>query len=234
LHRASDAEEGGRFQLVFYQTGTPLPEDWQKNYDAFEFRPQDPDALAPAVLEHRPEFGLALARRFPPFRREYVKRTVHMVSKENALFSIMTALPNVIPNVFELPWAIGEMASDTTVLTVNQIRMAFLIAAANGKAVGYSAQAREVASIIAGSWGWRAIARQLAGKIPLGGGLVAKATVAYAGTYVVGQALERVYGGRKGLSKTEQKEAYERALSRGREVAREISAKVVKPQAQEE
>ena len=44
-----------------------------------------------------------------------------------------------------------------------------------------------------GAFGWRALARELVGKIPMGGGLIPKAAIAYAGTRVVGLSLERLY-----------------------------------------
>ena len=40
------------------------------------------------------------------------------------------------------------------------------------------------------AFGWRALARELVGHIPLGGGLIPKGAIAYAGTYVVGKGLE--------------------------------------------
>ena len=47
---------------------------------------------------------------------------------------------------------------------------------------------------------WRALAKQLVGKIPFGGGLIAKAAVAYAGTKVLGLSLDHFYSlGRDGL-----------------------------------
>jgi uncharacterized protein (DUF697 family) len=115
---------------------------------------------------------------------------VQAVARENALFAIATALPNVVPNFLELPWAVSEFASDTVFLTVNQIRMAFLIAAASGAEVGLGSQKGEILSIAAGALGWRAIARELAGKIPLGGGLIPKGAIAYAATFVIGKSLE--------------------------------------------
>ena len=89
----------------------------------------------------------------------------------------------MVPNFIELPWAIGEFASDTAFLTANQVRMAFQIAAACGKDVGLGKQKGAVLSIAAGAFGWRALARELVGKIPLGGGLIPKGAIAYAGTY---------------------------------------------------
>ena len=94
------------------------------------------------ILADKGELDLALARQFPAFRRQVVERIIHMVSRENALFAVATALPNVVPSFIELPWAFGEFASDTAFLTANQVRMAFQIAAACGKPVGVRARRR--------------------------------------------------------------------------------------------
>ena len=71
--------------------------------------------------------------------------------------------------------------------------------------------------IVASAFGWRALARELVGKIPLGGGLIPKAAVAYAGTYVVGLGLEKVNRTGSGLSRREEKDAYVDAFAKGRE-----------------
>jgi hypothetical protein len=147
------------------------------------------------------------------------ERAIYKASKENALFSLLTALPNVVPSLAELPWAVGEFASDTAVLTANQIHMAFVLAGASGRPVGFKEQRSEIGSILAGAWGWRTVARQLVSKVPFGGGLIPKAAIAFAGTYVVGLTLERIYRIGYGLSKDERAAAYEDALGRGREVA---------------
>ena len=102
-----------------------------------------------------------------------------------------TALPDIVPSLVELPWAFGEWASDTAFLTANQFRMAFQIAAMYGHEVGFLDQKGQILVIAGGAFGWRAIARELVGKIPMGGGLIPKGAIAYAGTYVVGKALEK-------------------------------------------
>jgi hypothetical protein len=219
LIRACDPHVAGRFNLVFAGVGTALPDGWDEGRDAFYFDAARPERLVRRVLDAREDMSLALARLFPPFRQAVVKETVHKVARENALFSIMTALPNVIPSLAELPWIAGEFASDTAVLTANQIRMAFLLAAASDRPVGFKEQRSEIGSIIAGAWGWRAGARQLISKVPFGGGLLPKAAIAYAGTYVVGLSLERIYRLGYGLTREERSEAYDAAFARGRKVA---------------
>ncbi len=226
LVRACDAGAEGRFHLVLFERGTPAPEGWNVNEDAFRFHVERLDRLVDDVLTHKDSHALALARMFPAFRVAVTRNTIHTISKENALFSIMTALPNVLPSLAELPWAVGEFASDTAVLTANQIRMAFLLAGASDREVGYREQRSEIGSIVAGAWGWRAAARQLTGKIPFGGGLIPKAAIAYAGTYVVGLSLERIYRIGYGLTREERKDAYEAALARGKDVAAGLIAKV--------
>ena len=73
--------------------------------------------------------------------------------------------------------------------------------------------------IAASAFGWRALARQLVGKIPLGGGLIPKAAIAWAGTFAVGLSLERLYRLGYGFSRAEREAVYKDAYQRGREVA---------------
>ena len=137
------------------------------------------------------------------------------MARENAFFSVATGVPDIVP-LLSLPWAIGEFATDTAFLTMNQVRMAFLVAAASDHPVGYSEQRGELASILAGAFGFRAIARQLISKIPLGGGLLPKAAIAYAGTRVVGMSLDKLYRTGHSFTQEERVGAYEDSLHRGR------------------
>jgi len=104
-------------------------------------------------------------------------------------------------------------------LTANQIRMAFYLSAASDRQVGYREQKSEIASIVAGAFGWRALARELIGKVPFGGGLLPKAGIAYAGTFAVGVSLERLYRLGYGFSRDERKAVYEEAYEHGRQIA---------------
>ncbi len=217
LHRVHDPH--GEFQLIIYDRGSPGSVELCAKAGAFLFDPLQPEATIREILAHREDLGLPLARYFVPFRRPVVEQTIQAIAKENALFSLATALPNIVPSIVSLPWAAAEFGSDTAFLTVNQIRMAFLIGAANDRVVGYREQKAEIASIIGGSLGWRSIARELAGKIPMGGGLIPKAAISYAGTYVVGLSLERLYRLGQAYTRAERREAYEEAFARGRAVA---------------
>jgi len=199
--------------LVLYQQGIPCPQD------AHLLRFDDPAATIEEILRDHDDLELALARRFVAFRKPVVERIIHAVARENAVFAVATALPNLVPNLGEIPWAFGEFASDTAFLTGNQVRMAFLIAAACGKEVGYSQRAAEILSIVGSAFGWRALARELAGKIPFGGGIIPKGAIAYAGTFVVGKGLEHYYHAGAAYTRAQREEVYQAALERGKAVA---------------
>jgi hypothetical protein len=201
--------------IRIYEASLPHPEG------TFLYHPADPKRVLREVLAARQDLSLALASRFAGFRECVVNEIIKSVAKENALFSLATAVPAMVP-FLSLPFALGEFASDTAFLTMNQVRMGFLLAGASGRDIGYRDQKAEIGSIVAGAFGWRALARSLAGKIPMGGGLIPKAAIAYAGTYVAGQSLERYYRLGYGFTKSEREKAYTEAFARGKAIASQM------------
>jgi len=210
VYRACDPGIPEKYDLVLYEQGLPCPST------AFTFFRDDPARTVDEILAAREDLGLALARNFYPFRKPVVDRLITAIARENAIFAVASALPNVVPSVLEMPWAIGEFASDTAFITMNQVRMAFLVAAASDKKVGYSEQTAELISIAAGAFGWRALARELVGFIPLGGGLIPKGAIAFAATYVLGKGLEHFHGVGYGYTRAQRRDAYQVAYERGK------------------
>lgn len=214
LFRGGDPSAPASVDLVLYNEGIRAPRE------AYVLYRDDPSATLTAILHDHSDFELPLARQFPGFRRQIIDRIIQAIARENALFAVTTALPDMIPNLVELPWVFGEWASDTAFLTANQVRMAFLISAACGKEIGLGAQKGQMLSIgAAGAFGWRALARELAGKIPFGGGLVAKGAIAYAGTVLVGKGLEFLHREQVDFPRDLRRQTYKDALERGREIA---------------
>ena len=124
LFRAGTEGAPGRVDLVICEAGFDAPPG------AYALDPAAAGGTLAEIARHRDELALGLARHYPAFRRAVVDRAIQAVARENALFAVATALPDVVPNLIELPWALGEWASDTAFLTTNQLRMAFYIAAA--------------------------------------------------------------------------------------------------------
>lgn len=214
-HRVTERQTPPHVDLVLYEPGL------RADAGAYALDRRDPEATVTAVLRGHDDLALALARNFPGFRRAVIHRTIQAVARENAFFAIAAALPDVIPSLIELPWALGEFASDTFFLTANQIRMAFLIAAACGDEIGFAQQKGSIGLIVAGAFGWRALARELVGKIPFGGGLIPKGAIAYAGTFAIGKGLERLHADHP-FTAGERREVYEQAYQEGLEVARSL------------
>jgi hypothetical protein len=210
------AAAGSGFDLLLCESELLAPRH------AFRFDPAEPLRTVREIVASREDLRLALARNFRRFRKPVIAKIVKGIARENAAFCLLTALPDVVPSLIELPWAAGEFASDTAFLTMNQVRMAFLIAGASDQDVGYREQRAQIAAIVAGAFGWRALARELAGKIPFGGGLIPKAAISYAGTYTVGVGLERFYRIGYGLAREERRRIYAQALERGRSVVNRL------------
>ena len=214
LHRGPDPAMALQFDLAIYDESVLAPRR------AVVFQRHQPEYLVKQVIENfEEEITLPLARTFPPFRLPYIERVIQRTSRENAIFSLATALPDIIPSLIELPWAVGEFASDTAMLTANQVKMAFLIAAASDRQVGYLEQKREIATVIGGAFGWRALAKQLVGKVPFGGGLLPKAAIAYAATKLIGVSLERLYRVGYSYTRQERHRIYNDAFQHGKQIA---------------
>ncbi|MCZ2153724.1 MAG: hypothetical protein LC114_07465 [Bryobacterales bacterium] len=210
LYRAGDPLAPVTAEIEVFEQGIIHPGN------GFTYYPYDAAGSVQDILSARPELDLALARTYAPFREPVISSTIGSISTANGWFSVMTALPNVVPSPLLVPWAVGEFASDSAVLTANQIRMVFLIAAASGHPVGFQEQRSQIASIIAAAFGWRAIAREAVGKIPFGGGIIPKAAIAYAGTWVIGKSFERFYRIGYGYTDSERKSAFREAFERGK------------------
>ncbi len=185
---------------------------------AFSFDPDAPEDCVRRILRARQDLTLPLARNLFPFRKPAAYRIIRSVAKDNALFCLATSLPDVVPGL-SIPWALGEFGSDAAFLTMNQMKMAFHLAAASDRPIGFREQRGEIASMVAGAFGWRALARELIGKVPFGGGMIPKAAIAYAGTYAVGVSLERLYRLGYGFTREERKAVYEEAYENGRQIA---------------
>ena len=194
----------------------------------YPFEPSEPTVAVEAILDDHEDLWIPLASRLPAFRDPVVERIIWKISKENALFTVATAIPNVVPSWISVPWAVGEFASDTAFLTMNQVRMAFLIAAASDHNIGYRKQRSQIASIIAAAFGWRSLARELVSKIPAGGGLVSKGLISLAGTFVVGKGLDTFMRIGRGLTREEKQQMYDQAVERGRAVVERMAQSVTR------
>ncbi len=212
VYRIGEDATEDEVDFILVEQGMPV----EGIHHAFVFNSRHPRYTVQDVLDSFDGLHLQLARLFAPFRGPVSDEIIGRIARENALCALITALPSAITGLLSTPLAVGEFASDTTVITGNQIRMAFLLAAAADREPGYAEQKTEIASLIAGAFGFRSLARTLASRIPLGGGLVPKAAIAFAGTWVAGKSLEHLYQFGYHLSREERGDALADAYSRGK------------------
>ncbi len=126
--------------------------------------------LAPKVAGALDEdYLVPLGRGYPVLRRAVCEEVIKKNARQNALIG---ALP--IPG------------ADLPVMTANQARMVLNIAAIHDEELSLE-RARELIGVLAAGFGFRALGRQVAKLVPLGGWAVAGA-IGYAGTLAMGRA----------------------------------------------
>lgn len=150
-----------------------------------------PRAGAEELLRRHGHLLLALGRHFPPLRPVAARGLIQSTAMRNAAVAALTAIPEVVPTPLGVAWAFGEFASDSVLLTANQVRLAMELAALYGRPVSWGAQSPAILAIVGGAFGWRAMARGAVALIPAGVGLAAKSGIAYGGTLTVGRWLWR-------------------------------------------
>lgn len=133
------------------------------------------DEIAEAIARRLGESGTALAARLPSVRGAVCEQLIRSFSRTNGLVGAAVFVPGV----------------DMPVLTLNQVRLVLRLALAHGEEVDTS-RALELAAVVGGGFGFRALARELLGAVPVAGWAL-KGAVAYTGTRAIGEAARRYF-----------------------------------------
>lgn len=140
--------------------------------------------VLPHLIDACRGIEIAVGRRLPALRTTVAAK----LTRDAALNALKVAGASaVIDHVPVLGIVLGAFASagDMVAITGIQMMLMLQIAATFGKDPELG-QMWELLPVVGGGFGWRALARELAGFIPVGGVLI-KAAIAYAGTVVVGE-----------------------------------------------
>ncbi|MCW3055907.1 MAG: hypothetical protein JWN14_5077 [Chthonomonadales bacterium] len=181
------------------------------------------EATLDRIVEDRPDIELALARSFPIFRSRVAQRIINATAMTNAQFTMLTGIAAAFPLL--APLLAASSLSDIMILTKNQIMMSLRLAAIYGLEVDYRSRMKELAPILANAFGWRAIARELIGAVPVVG-VVAKPAISYAGTVTVGKAAQVYYQTGENLSVAQLRHIYKEAYAVSREKLRALATNV--------
>jgi uncharacterized protein (DUF697 family) len=137
------------------------------------------DEIVAAVAHRLGDGGAGLAARVPALRRAYCEDLIAGASRQNGIVGAAVFVPG----------------ADMPVLTLNQLGLVLRIAAAHGAEIDAQQRWPEILAVIGGGLGFRALARQLLGLVPVAGWGV-KGAVAYTGTRAVGEAALRYFEAR--------------------------------------
>jgi uncharacterized protein (DUF697 family) len=186
--------------------------------------------LVKAVRKLKAVDDLSLARHLPAFREAVSRALIDDVAFANAVYATGTGVLEMNPIA-----TIPLNAADMVVLTKNQAIMAYKIALAMGLTAEFRDVMPQLAAVLGSGFAFRQLARQLIGLVP-GLGILPKVAVAFAGTHATGEIVYRWCATGERINREAIKMVYERALERGREVARNLfrKRKQVKPKARPE
>jgi uncharacterized protein (DUF697 family) len=165
---------------------------------------------------------VAVGRRLPAFRETVAAK----LTRDAALAALKIAGASaVVDHVPVLGIVLGAFASAGDMMAITGIQMTLLlnIGATYGRDPDLSAM-WELLPIVGGGFGWRALARELSGFIPVGGILI-KAAIAYAGTVVVGEGAAYYYRDGRHMASADAAKIYEDAKQSAMTFAREILAR---------
>jgi len=166
---------------------------------------------------------LALARFLPAFREAVTRALIEDVAIANAAYSLGTGLLEINP-ITGLPLNVA----DVVVLTKNQAVLAYKIALAVGMPADFKSVMPQLAGVVGGGFLLRQAARSLVGWIPAFG-IPLKIAIAFAGTFVVGEAVYRWCTTGERMSGDAMRQVYEAALNRGREIAASLLQRRARP-----
>ncbi|MBA2462956.1 MAG: hypothetical protein H0V45_14530 [Actinobacteria bacterium] len=133
------------------------------------------DEIARALASRLGETGSSLAARLPVLRDPVCDELIESFSRKNGILGVAIFVPG----------------ADFPVLTLNQLRLVLRLASAHGVEVDQS-RVPEILATIGAGMGFRAVARQLLGAVPVAGWVV-KGAIAYGGTRALGEAARRYF-----------------------------------------
>lgn len=189
--------------------------------------PHDDDFLlkqfAPQVIDLLRDQLLSLGRHFPFFRVPIARYMINDTCVSNAAYAFSTGLAEIVA-VLNIPIAVTDMV----ILSKNQAYLAYKLGLALGFSTRWQDYVVEFGGVLGSGFIWREIARTLVGLVPVWG-IVPKTAIAYAGTYVIGQAILQWYLTGRHISKGQMRQIYQQALANGREIARRFFGKLHLP-----
>lgn len=180
-------------------------------------------AVFPHVLTAIKGVEVAVGRRLPVLREGIAGRLTLDASMSSLRVAVASALVDHVP-VLGLVLGTVASAGDTLAITGIQAFLLLQIAALYGHDPDLS-RLGELIPVVGGGYGWRALARELSGFIPVAG-VIIKGGIAYAGTLVVGQGAAFYYQNGRPMSSRQMRSLYEEARKKALRLGKELVARL--------
>lgn len=136
------------------------------------------DEIAVVLARRLDDRGPSLAAALPVLREAVVDDLIRSAARRNALLAAGFVVPGV----------------EMRVLTLSQVRLVMRIALAYGREIDRS-RATEVLGVVGAGFGFRAVARESLGLLPVAGWAL-RGAIAFGGTTAVGEAARRFFAER--------------------------------------
>jgi uncharacterized protein (DUF697 family) len=179
--------------------------------------------LLPHLVDVCKNVEIAVGRRLPALRTTVAAK----LTRDAALNALkVSGASAVIDNVPFVGAILGAFVSAGDMMAITGIQMMLMlqIRATFGKDPDV-AQMWELLPIVGGGFGWRALARELSGFIPVGGILI-KSAIAYAGTVVVGEGATFYELHGRHMATVDAAKIYDDARASAQNFARDVLAKI--------
>jgi uncharacterized protein (DUF697 family) len=177
----------------------------------------------PHLIEACRGIEIAVGRRLPALRTTVAAK----LTRDAALNALKVAGASaVVDHVPVLGVVLGAFASagDMVAITGIQMMLMLQISATFGKDPDLN-RMWELLPIVGGGFGWRALARELSGFIPVGGILI-KAAIAYAGTVAVGEGATFFEQHGRHMTAADAAKVYDEAKTSAMQFSREVFSKL--------
>ena len=203
----------------------PAPGSWAEYSVGALSREAMKGRLFPHIVDVCKGVEIAVGRNLPVLRETVAAK----LTRDAAANALKVALASaVVDHVPVIGIVLGALASagDTVAITGIQMMLLLHIEAAYGKDPDVQ-RLWQLLPVVGGGFGWRMLARELSGFIPVAG-IGIKGAIAYAGTIVVGEGVTFYYEHGRHMSKGQAATIYERTKSDALLFARDLIGKFKK------
>jgi uncharacterized protein (DUF697 family) len=187
------------------------------------------DALRGRFFAHLVECAkgveIAVGRNLPVLRETVAAKLTRDAANNALKVALASAVVDHIPVVGIVLGAFAS-AGDMVAITGIQVMLMLHIEAAYGRDPDMQ-RAWQLLPVIGGGFGWRTLARELAGFVPVAG-IAIKGAIAYAGTIVVGEGVTFFHEQGAHMTKGQASALYEQARNDALRFARELAARILK------